>query len=101
MIEVIIPFRERKIDPCRAMNLEYVVRHWQSMFAVRVVSDGGKDDEPFNRSRAYNIGAQDSPADVLVYAEADVVLPIAQVRNAVRIAMENAVLVVPFTRFLE
>lgn len=101
MIEVIIPWRERSIDPYRAMNLKYVVRHWQSSgWKISVVGDGN-DDGPFNRSRAYNIGARRSSADIIVYAEADLVVPIPQVRNAACLATENAVLVVPFTHFLE
>ena len=42
-VTVVIPFRDRGIDPRRAANLKRVVGQWQAYnFAPMIVSDGRK-----------------------------------------------------------
>jgi hypothetical protein len=96
---IIIPWRDRGVDPYRARNLLYVTEYWESSpWPVHVVGDGS--DGQFNRSRAYNRGAELVEADVLVYSEADLIVPFGQIAEAIHLATEPR-LVVPFSKFLE
>ena len=98
---VIIPHRDRGLDPNRVANLHTAVACWRSNGVEPiVVSDGRKGDAQWNRSTAYNRGASLSDADVLVYAEADILLPVEQVHKAVAMAAEAPGLVVPFSKFM-
>lgn len=95
---VIIPFRDRGIDPLRRQNLEYTTGWWQrSPWPVYIVDDGGTGKDMFNRSRAYNRGAAICGADVLCYIESDTVLPYDQLQDAINEAQALPGLVVPFS----
>ena len=100
---VVIPFRDRGRDPHRAQNLDRVLRWWAAgPWPVAVVHDGREGDAQFNRSAAYNRGmeaARAAGADVVIYTEADMLIPYAQVAEAVEAAHMMPGLVVPFLTY--
>lgn len=100
-IAVIIPFRDRGIDPLRKANLDRVVDHWRVYTKTpTVVSDGRTSDAQFNRSAAYNEGVRECPAaEVFVFTESDMLLDYGQIDLAVCVARETPGLVVPFTQY--
>lgn len=103
-VAVVIPFRDRGVDPLRAANLVRVLDHWdywsQTEARVHVVDDGRTGIAPFNRSAAYNLGRQRAgSADVIVFAESDMLIELGQIREAVDQAVSAPGLVVPFTRY--
>lgn len=95
---LVIPFRDRGHDPLRAANLRRVLGWWKSAGVfVNVVSDGRDGDQQFNRSAAYNRGAElAANADVIVYTEADMLIPFEQIAEGIRLAAQTPGLVVPF-----
>lgn len=99
-VAVIIGFRDRGADPRRQENLKYVVNWWGPLGApVFVVDDGRTGGAQFNRSGAYNRGAARTDADILIYAEADMLIYYyPQIHEAIRLAREAPGLVVPFTQ---
>ena len=100
---VVIPFRDRGHDPLRQQNLDRVLAWWaESPWPVRVVDDGRDGDAQFNRSAAYNRGAvaaTTAGVDVVIYTEADMLIPYQQVDAAVQAAADAPGLVVPFTTY--
>lgn len=98
---VVIPFRDRGRDPLRQANLDRVVAWWQNgPWPVFVVSDGRDGDAQFNRHAAYNRGtAGVGDVDVIIYSEADMLLPFAQVLDGARAAAQDLGLVVPFDEY--
>lgn len=100
-IAVIIPFRDCGTDPLRAANLLRVRNHWSDFGApIYEVDDGREADASFNRCAAYNRGAaRAKDADVLVYAEADMLISGWQVREAVARAAGGLGMVVPFRQY--
>jgi len=97
---IVIPFRDRGIDPLRRQNLDRVLKHWADYPAeIHIVDDGRSSDQPFNRSRAYNHGAAVTDADVLIYTESDMLIPFEQINQAVDQAFTAPGLVVPFTEY--
>lgn len=97
---VVIPFRDRGRDPLRKANLDAVVKQWLENFDfVHVVDDGGAGDQQFNRSRAYNRGAELTNAEVLIFAESDMLVDGGQVAKAVELAAAQPGLVIPFTDY--
>lgn len=100
---LVVPFRDRGRDPLRPANLD-AVRHWWdgSPWPVLVVDDGRTGDEQFNRHAAYNRGADQARAlgaEVVVYAESDLLVPWQQIDDAVRLAAQRQGLVVPFGEY--
>lgn len=100
-VAVIIPFRDRGIDPLRKANLDRVVDHSRVYTKTpTVVSDGRDGDAQFNRSAAYNAGVRECPdAEVFVFTESDMLLDYTQIDQAVCLARETPGLVVPFTQY--
>lgn len=100
-VAVVVPFRDRGIDPLRKANLDRVLDHWRcGNFAPTVVSDGRDGDAQFNRSAAYNAGVRACPAaDVFVYTESDMLIAREQIDEAVGQAVSTPGLVVPFTQY--
>lgn len=111
---VILPFRDRGTDPLRKANLERVLEHWgqgSSIFIDDgidarnwdlcppvVVDDGCDGDAQFNRSAALNRGAT-VDADVLVFAEADMIVDFSQIYVAAQLAAMTPGLVIPFNEY--
>lgn len=95
---VIIPFRDRGIDPLRAANIVRVLDQWNDYELPVILTDDGRDgDAPFNRSAAYNRGiAAANDAEVFVLAESDMLIDIAQVAKAAVMAAQAPGLVMPF-----
>jgi hypothetical protein len=103
---IVIPWRpplDNNAKGHRAVNFTYVRDLYLSLgFHVIVSSDGGKPGEPFNRSRAYNRGLvlADSP-DVVIWNEADCIIPEAQLNAGIELCREQPGLVVPYTERIE
>lgn len=100
-VKVIIPFRDRGIDPRRSANLDVVQAWWYAhKFEPAIVDDGLVGDQQFNRHRAYNRAVARFPnTQVFIFAEADMLIHPTQVRIAVNKAAESPGLVVPFTQY--
>lgn len=98
---VIIPFRDRGTDPRRTANLEVVMAWWWAhKVTPLIVDDGLTGDAPFNRHRAYNRAVSgNSDIDVFVFSEADMIIPMRQVTEAIWEANHAPGLVVPFTQY--
>lgn len=99
---VIIPFRERDGgDPLRRQNLDRVIKHWAEYADEVIVADDGRTgDAQFNRSAAYNRGVADTAADMLIFAEADLIVSLDQIERAVIAAAAAPGMVVPFSWFM-
>ena len=99
-VAVVIPFRDRGIDPRRAANLKRVVGQWQAYnVAPMIVSDRREGSAQFNRSAAYNTAARHLDAQVLIFAESDMLISPSQITIATAMAVESPGLVVPFTEY--
>lgn len=99
--DLIIGHRDRGNDWCRAANLEASLGWWRwHGIDPIVVDDGRSGDDQWNRSAAYNRGAEISRAGVLAYVEADLLIPGRQILEAIKLAAEHPVLVIAFSRFL-
>jgi len=99
--DLISAFRDRGKDPNRKANLDSALTWWEDHGITPIMVDDGRSGEDhWNRSAAYNRGAQLSAADVLVYSEADMLLPVDQIHQGVQLATEAPGLVVPFSRFM-
>lgn len=106
-VAIVIPFRDRGIDPLRQVNLDAVIEWWvQSPWSregdrsrVCMQDDGRSGDEQFNRSAAYNRAVAVLDADVFVFTEADMLIPYGQIEAAISIAASRPGLVVPFTEY--
>lgn len=101
-IRVIIPFRLREgADPRRAANLAIVQAWWYVHgYDPQIVSDGLSGDAQFNRHRAYNRAVDRFPeTEVFIFTEADMLVHPSQIKIAVRRAVAEPGLVVPFTQY--
>lgn len=97
----IVPWRDRG-DPARKRNLEAVAAHLDRsrLGRVWISGDGGVGPAPFNRSRAYNRGVAACPAaEVYVFCEADLLVPAAQLRAGIKLAVQQPGLVIPFSEY--
>lgn len=100
-IRVIIPFRDRGLDPRRTANLETVMTWWWAHgFEPEIVDDGLTGDAQFNRHRAYNRAVSRNPdVEVFIFTEADMIVPAAQIVSGAKMAQEMPGLVVPFLQY--
>jgi hypothetical protein len=100
-MRVIIPFRDRGIDPHRAANLEVVQAWWYAHgFEPMIVDDGLDEAAQFNRHRAYNRAVERFPeTEVFIFTEADMLIHPYQIDLAVDLAAQAPGLVVPFTQY--
>lgn len=97
---VVIPFRDRGVDPLRKANLERVLAEWEYFGAEVIVSDDGRNgSSQFNRSAAYNRGLAKTDADVIVFSEADMLIDHTQITKAVDAARTRPGLVIPFSQY--
>jgi hypothetical protein len=101
-VQVVIPFRDRGLDMNRAANLEIVMAWWWAHgLEPKVVDDGLAGDAQFNRHKAYNRAVAENPeADIFVFTEADMLIPIEQINLGLRLTTRHPGLVVPFMRYL-
>lgn len=100
-VAVVIPFRDRGLDPLRLENLARVADHWAGYGGEVIVSgDGRSGDAHFNRSAAYNRGVADTDADMLIFAESDLLVSYAQIDRAIEVASDSLGMVVPFSWFM-
>lgn len=94
---IIIPFRDRGVDPLRKANLDRVLNHYsQSGYPIIIADDGRSGGEQFNRSCAYNKGTAQTDADVLAYIESDTLISYEQLDEAVADAAKQPGVVIPF-----
>lgn len=99
--QVVIPFRDRGIDPRRGANLDVVMAWWYGHgFEPQIIDDGLSGDAQFNRHRAYNRAvSRNLDAEVFVFSEADMLIHPEQIKEAVRLASQTPGLVVPFKEY--
>lgn len=97
-VSVIIPFRTRGNDPLRKANLDRILQQWNG-WHVHIASDGRTGDAQFNRHAAYNSGTAHTTADILIYAESDMLINPEQIHQAITQADSAPGLVVPFTLY--
>jgi hypothetical protein len=99
--KVIIPFRDRGLDMRRGANLEIVMAWWWAHgLQPELVDDGLTGDAQFNRHRAYNKAVSGNPdVDVFIFTEADMLIPITQIGIAVKLAVRQQGLIVPFMQY--
>lgn len=98
---VVIPHRDRGTDWRRQANLDSAVRWWRDRgIEPIIVDDGRTGDAQFNRSAAYNRGIMATTTDIIVFSEADLLVPLDQIERGVEMAAERIGLVVPFSRFM-
>lgn len=100
-VGVIIPYRDRGGDHFRQANLIRVLAQWRAYdMLATVVGDDRDGKDQFNRSRAYNNGRKLwAEADVLVFAEADMLIEYGSIMHAIEAARKETGLVVPFTTY--
>lgn len=91
--DIIIPWRPAG-DWWRTESFKYVSRHMDPLHPV-YVDDGS---QPFSRSGSKNLGAETSHADVIMFLDADTVIPHEQIMEAFEIAKEGY-FVYPFTHY--
>ena len=99
---VIIPYRDRRKDWRRQANLDSAVCWWREQGCIEpiIVDDGRRGSAQFNRSAAMNRGAALADTDIIVFSEADLLVPFDQILEGVKLAAEKPGLVVPFSRFM-
>jgi hypothetical protein len=95
-LSVVIPFRPR--DPIRDRNRVYV-EDWLDRALGEpdtvLADDPGRD---FNRGRALDAGVPAATGDLLVLADADLIVPAHNLWAGVEAVENGAAMVVPFTR---
>ena len=99
--DVVIPHRDRGVDWRRQANLDSAIAWWRAAgINPIVVDDGRTGTQHFCRSAAYNRGLETAGTDIVVFSEADMLIPIEQIADGVQLAAEHPGLVVPFSRFM-
>lgn len=96
-IATVIPWRDGG-DPDRRTNYAHVVGYYEALdLGPVIVADDGNTAGPFNRSAAYNRGLAQTTADVILWNEADTLIPLDQILTAAWLAEQGPGLVVPYT----
>lgn len=95
---IIIPWRDSG-DANRQANLTRVLDHLAELDLPLILASDRRESGPFNRSAAYNHGRELSPSDVYVWHEADMIVPLDQLDDAIAVAERTPGLVVPFDRY--
>jgi len=91
--DIIIPWRSSG-DWWRDQSFKYVSRHMEPLHPL-YVDDGS---EPFSRSGSKNLGAASVNASVIMFLDADTVIPHDQIRAALGLASQGY-LVYPFSNY--
>lgn len=85
-------------DPDRRRAFEFMQGWWKLRLPDAEFVVGSPD--PFTKSRGLNAAIREASHDILVQVDPDVVVPLPQIRLAVRLAHENDGLVVPFSDYV-
>lgn len=93
-ISVVIPWRDSG-DVQRRRDFAYTLRYYKSLDVGQVVVVDAPTRR-WNRSAAYNRGLEVSDGDVIVWNEADTLVPASQLARAVHMADAIPGMVVPF-----
>lgn len=96
-VGVIVPWRPS--EPFRQIVLEYVMQHLTDQLAPDELCLCDDDGLTFNRGRALAAGVEQTKSDVLVFADADVLIDGTALRRAVRGCVDVSY-VVPFNRLV-
>lgn len=94
-VEVIMPWRDSGC-PARKRAFDFVYSLYSREYPVRLCDAGGDE---FNRAATRNAGVAESSADVVIVADADLFVPLSQIRTAVEVAASTRLQVRPFTQF--
>lgn len=97
-VSILIPWRDSG-DVNRQANLAKVLDHLCDTGLPVYLCPDGKESGPFNRSAAYNFGVKNFPSEVYVFHEADMLVPLEQLDEAVKQAYLGLGLVIPFRRY--
>lgn len=97
-VSVLIPWRDSG-DTNRQINLVKTVDWLEDLGYPIYLCPDGKTEGPFNRSAAYNYGLRNFPADVYVFHEADMLIELSQIQQAISAADAGIGLVIPFRRY--
>jgi hypothetical protein len=98
---MVIPWRPGG-DEHRVANFEFLREAYSGAGIEVIVADDGREPgEPFNRSAAYNRGMAQTDADVIVWCEADCLIPVWQLEAGAQVAAEGLGLVLPYTDRVE
>lgn len=93
-VNVIIPWWGETTDTWRLRSLDFVLEMWKS-FGMKVII--GRDDSPvFNLSHARNVGVGESTSELVILADADVVISESQIRTALDIVSKSETWVIPY-----
>jgi predicted glycosyltransferase involved in capsule biosynthesis len=92
-VAVCVPWRAG--DPSRERNVAYVRRFWERLGWPVILGD--TRHQTFNRSAARNMAARQSSADLLVFADADIIGEPAVILAAAVHALEHETAVWPHT----
>lgn len=95
-IAVVIPWRD-KGDPDRQAAYAYTHAYYRRLGVDTIVTDDGATTGPFNRHRAYNRGLARTDADVILWNEADTLIPSEQITAAATLALAEPGIVIPYT----
>jgi glycosyltransferase involved in cell wall biosynthesis len=99
-LSIVIPWQDRgALD--RRRIAEFVIAHYRSLdIGEVVIGTYDNDGQTLNLSRLRNEGASLASGDVLVFIDADVLLPTEQILEAARLASEAPGAVLTYSHFL-
>ena len=97
-VSIIIPWLDRG-DARRRAVADFVIAYYQSLgLGEVVIGDYPDDGRPLNRSRLRNEGAKKATGDILVFSDADCIVPREQLVEAIRLATKAPGAVLPYDR---
>ena len=97
-VSIIIPWQDRG-DARRRAVADFVIAYYQSLgLGEVVIGDYPDDGRPLNRSRLRNEGAKKATGDILVFSDADCIVPREQLVEAIRMAEKAPGAVLPYDR---
>lgn len=100
-VVMVVPWRDGGNDH-RRINCAWLVDRYRDAGLRVIVSDDGAESGPFNRSAAYNRGWREAgDPDAIIWNEADCFIPLPQLEDAMRLAVQAPGLVLPYTERVE